>query len=131
MPNTVLQKLRAIDLRLAEKVSRNKIGSLVGRVYFQQAGSTTWSEVPLVRFTDQGVSSRNSRIGSQVQGHRFAAEVGRDWWDTVRTLRGNYAVRPTGIASDPLIQCDLEGHVADDSKTTVSLELIAAFEITV
>jgi len=93
----ILERLRRIDIRIASKVSRDRIGSLVGRVYWQTAGTTRRIEAPIYQFADQGVSS-SSFATHQAEGHFYSARIDGSFWESIRHLKGNWFVSPTGLS---------------------------------
>ena len=116
---TVLQRLQSVDERLATKVSRNKIGSLVGRLYFTPDGEDQ-AEVSIFRFIDQGITSEPWAVGTEQVGHRYAIRVNRAWWDENGETQGKYHVQLSDELTEQ-IPVIVENQVIDDNQTYVAM----------
>ena len=108
-----------MDARLARKVSRSKIGTLKGRLFFTPDGGTQ-DEVTIHRFVDQGVTSESWAVGTEQVGHRYAIQVNREWWDANGALNGIYQVQISDDLEE-LIPVLPENQVVDDSNTYVDM----------
>jgi|694.fasta_scaffold07955_13 hypothetical protein len=95
----IIERLRRVDNRIAAKVSRDRIGSLNGRVYWQAANSKARVEAPVFSFADQGVSG-SSFAGQSAEGHFYVARIDGTFWESIRHLKGDWFVSPTGLARD-------------------------------
>lgn len=129
MRKTVIERLRKVDLKLANRVNRNRIGSLIGRLYFQLANESTWTEVPITGFTDSGIGQETEKTGEQDSATGFSIRIDRDWWDVWKDTDVRYAVRVTGQANEELKAVDINSHVADDNETFVSAEFRFSFSV--
>ena len=114
---TVINRLTKIDNRLATRVSRNKIGSLIGRVYFTPNATSVQAEVDIFEFVDQGITTVPWATGTEQVGHRYVAHIDRDWWDLNGAIDGKYQIktRETG----PFIPVTAENQTVEDDKTYV------------
>lgn len=124
---TVINRLTTIDGRLSDRVSRKRIGSLIGRVYFTPNGSTAQEEVLIFKFVDQGVTSVPWATGTEQIGHRYLAHVSRDWWDVNGETEGKYEIRVN--ETGPLISVMVDNQVAEDDKTYVAISLKVITEV--
>mgnify|MGYP001800926283 CR=1 FL=1 len=116
---TVIKRLTDIDARLAQRVSRSKIGDLIGRVYFQPDGSPDPSEVTIQRLLDQGVTSAPWATGTEQIAHR---------WDINGEFLGNYFVQLSD--GGVLIPVIVDNQTASDDQTYVETIFRVTTEIT-
>jgi hypothetical protein len=109
----VLDRLRGVDRRLAERVSRGRIGTLRGRLYWQPEGGSR-KEIDIYEFQDQGTGTAPWG-GQETLGHRYSVQIDGDAWTSIRKLRGTYFVKPRD--KDKLIPVDVEGETEPDTET--------------
>lgn len=118
---TVLDRIARISLKVAEKVSRKKIGSLRGALFYQVVGESKWIEVPIISFEDQGVGESQREPGVQASGNSYGVKILRSWWDANRNKQVNYAIkmrvdRTVADETEPLIPVELESHTQMDNE---------------
>ena len=125
---TVLQRLTDIDARLAQRVSRSKIGDLIGRVYFQPDGSPNPSEVTIQRLLDQGVTSAPWATGTEQVAHRYLCWINRAWWDVNGEILGKYFVQLSN--GGELVPVIVDNQAASDDQTYVETVFKVTTELT-
>ena len=125
---TVQNRLARIDARLAARVSRSKIGDLIGRVYFQPDGADSPNEVTIQRFLDQGVTSAPWATGTEQIGHRYLVWINRGWWDINGSILGKYFVQLSEGAE--LIPVIVDNQTVGDDKTYAEVIFKVTTEIT-
>lgn len=111
---TVLSRLRRVDLRLAQRVSRNRIGTLQGRLFWQAVGDTTYSEMPLYQFVDNGTGAAPWG-GEETIAHRYSVQVDGDSWAAIRKLQGRYFIQPR--PDDSMFPVEVEAQTEPDDQT--------------
>lgn len=125
---TVQDRLTSIDAKLAARVSRSKIGDLIGRVYFQPDGTPDPAEVTIQRFLDQGITSAPWATGTEQIGHRYLVHINRIWWDTNGSTLGRYFVQLS--EGSELIPVIVDNQTVGDDKTYVEAIFKVTTEIT-
>lgn len=113
-------RLRRVDLTLAQ-IDR-RLGFLQGRAYFQALGATTFTEVLIFDFHDEGASAKKLETEESVYAHRFTIRVDRDWIEANQESDGaTWAVsRDEGVT---LIPCEKESEVFQDGDTFATMTL--------
>ena len=127
MTKTVLQKLTAIDERLSQKVGREKIGSLIGRLFFTP-NEGDQEEVTIFEFNDLGVVTAPWAGEAELAAHRYEVRISRDWWDENGGLQGKYEIQNSDL-DEALVPVVVENQVVDDKQTYVSVTLKVTQEV--
>jgi len=115
---TVLDRLRIIDRRLANRVNRNRLGTLQGRLYWQANGVADPVELSIFEFQDQGTGTAPWG-GSETLAHRYSIQIDGDEYAAIRDLQGDYFVQPR--PGDNLVAVDPESQSESDQETYVQM----------
>ena len=113
--NTVIARLRKIDKRLADKVSRKRIGSLVGRLWWQSTTDLEPAELPIYQFQDLGTGTAPWAPGASTLAHRYSCRVDGDAYEAIQGLQGEYWVQPE--PDGDLLPVEVESQSVPDGQT--------------
>lgn len=125
---TVNKRLRRVDQRI-ERIDR-RLGFLSGKAYFRPLLTQVWIEITTLSFKDNGISPKNTKLGIELEAHRFSLEISRDWVNEYTGFLGDYAVSVDGIPENKLL-CELENLTIPDDATKASLQLRVSQSLTI
>lgn len=123
---TVLTRLRRVDRRLASRVSRGRIGTLQGRLFWQESGAVEPVEIAIYQFADNGTGAAPWG-GDETIAHRYSVQVDGDAWAGIRKLQGAYFVQPR--SGDPMIPVEVDAETEPDDQTYAQVTLRVKVEV--
>jgi hypothetical protein len=114
----IVDRLARADRRIA-CVDR-RLGTLTARLFWNQQGSTAAEEVPIFEHQNKGLTPKNWKTGTEIEGYRHSFKLDFAWW---QSKQGQYGIYSIQLPGESLLQCEVESQNYQPGETSASLDL--------